>query len=102
MIFVAIAEHSPAQCPGSNREVLDIVTSSMPKIPELEKKYGVKNLGIHVMMSAHKSVILLDAPSYEAAEMVLFESQLDMWNTIELAQARSPEETMKLVSQRDI
>ena len=98
MIFVAIAQHSPAQCPGSNKEVLDIVGASMPQIPELEKKHGVKNLGMHVMMGSHKTVMILDAPSYEAAEMVLLESQMISWNTVELAQAHTPEEVMRLTT----
>ncbi|MFQ5933343.1 MAG: hypothetical protein ACE5KI_01710 [Dehalococcoidia bacterium] len=99
MIFVAIAEHSPAQCPGSNDEVLRVVQESMPKIPELEQKHNVKNLGIHVMIGSHKSVIMLDAPSFDAAEKVLLESRLISWNTVELAQARTPEEAMQMVTE---
>ncbi|MFQ5875053.1 MAG: hypothetical protein ACE5JL_14830 [Dehalococcoidia bacterium] len=98
MIFVAIAEHSPAQCPGSNQEVLKTVQESMPRIPELEKKHNVKNLGIHVMIGAHKAVIILDAPSFEAAEMVLLESRLISWNTVELAQTHTPDEAIQLVT----
>ncbi len=68
----------------------------MPKVPELEKKYNVKNLGTHVMMGSHKAVMILDAPSYEAAEMLLLASQMISWNTVELGQAYTPEEAMKL------
>ncbi len=96
MIFVAIAEHTPAQCPGSNKEVLDVISEAMPKIPDLEKKYNVKNLGMYVMIGSHKTVMILDAPSYEAAEMVLLESRMISWNTVELAQAYSPEQAMAL------
>jgi hypothetical protein len=96
MIFVAIAEHTPAMCPGTNQDVMNIVSESMPKIPDLEKKHNVKNLGIHVMMGAHKNVIILDAPSYEAAELLLLESKLISWNKIELGQAYTPEQAMAL------
>ena len=96
MIFVAITEHSPAQCPGSSKEAFDVVAASMPHMPELEKKHGVKNLGTYIMMGSHKNIIVMDAPSYDAAEMVLLESKLMSWNTIELAQARTPEEAMAL------
>ena len=96
MNFVAIAEHSPAQCPGSNQEVFDIVSSSMPNLPDLERKHGVKNVGIHVMLGAHKIVILMDAPSFEAAEMVMLESKLFSWNTVQLSQSYSPKEAMRL------
>ncbi len=96
MIFVAIAKHSPAQCPGSNEDVFNVVAESMPKIPDLEKKHNVKNLGIHVMLGSHTNVMILDAPSYEAAEMVLLESRLLSWNTVELGQAYTPEAAMAL------
>ena len=96
MNFVASAEHTPAQCPGSNDEVFETVASSMPSLPELEVKHGVTNVGIHVMIGAHKIVVILDAPSFEAAEMVLLESKLVSWNTIQLSQTYSPEEAMKL------
>ncbi len=100
MNFVAIAEHTPAQCPGSNPEVFDIVSSSMPNLPDLERKHGVTNVGIHVMLGAHKIVIILDAPSFEAAEMVLLESRLINWNTVQLSQTYSPEEAMRLTQLR--
>ena len=96
MNFVAIAEHSPAQCPGSNDEVFEIVASSMPSLPDLEAKHGVTNVGIHVMIAAHKIVVILEAPSFEAAEMVLLESKLVSWNTIQLSQTYTPEQAMQL------
>ena len=96
MNFVGIAEHSPAQCPGTSDEVFELVSSTMPNLPELEAKHGVKNLGIHVMVSAHKIIIGLDAPSFEAAEMVLLESKLASWNTVQLSQTYTPAEAMQL------
>ena len=32
MEFVAICDHTPAQCPGSNKEIFDTITSIMPKV----------------------------------------------------------------------
>ncbi|GEM_PF-2337471 len=101
LIYVAIAEHTPAQCLGSNEEVLAIVGQAMPKIPDLEQKHNVKNLGMHVMISSHKTVMILDAPSFEAAEMVLLESDLVKWNTVELSQAYTPEQAMALTMGTD-
>ena len=49
-------------------------------------------------MGSHKTVMILDAPSYEAAEMVLLESQMISWNTVEMAQAYTPEEAMRLTT----
>ncbi len=100
MKFLAIAQHTPAQCPGSNEQVLGIVTESMPKIPDLEKKHNVTNLGMHVTLGGHTMVIILDAPSYQAAEMVLLESRMLEWNTVNLSQSYTPEEAMALTQQQ--
>lgn len=95
MLFVAIAHHSPAQCPGWVKEVNQLVSASMPKLPELAQKRNVKVLGIYVLLASHKNIVLMDAPSYEAAEMLLDDAGLTAWNTIELGQAYPPEEAMK-------
>jgi len=48
------------------------------------------------MIAAHKIVVILEAPSFEAAEMVLLESKLVSWNTIQLSQTYTPEQAMQL------
>ena len=96
MIFVAIAEHTPAMCPGSNQDTMNMIGEAMPKVPELEKKHNVKNLGTYVLLGAHKNVMILDAPSFEAAELVLLESKMISWNTVQLSQAYTPEQAMAL------
>lgn len=53
------------------------------------------------MISSHKTVMILDAPSFEAAEMVLLESDLVKWNTVELSQAYTPEQAMALTMGTD-
>ncbi len=100
MKFLAIAQHTPAMCPGSNPDVLAIVGESMPKIPEIEKKHGATNEGIHVTLGAHVMVIIMDAPSFQAAEHVLLEARLFEWNTVNISQSYTPEEAMALTQQQ--
>ncbi len=99
MLFVAIGQHSPAQCPGFDKETFDIVSSNMPKLEELGKKHNVKILAIYGLRTAHKTVIVMEAPSHEAAEIMLVESRFAAWNTVELGQAHSMEESMKLAAE---
>jgi hypothetical protein len=99
MLFIAIAQHTPDQCPGHNKELFDELQSTMPRLPDIAQKHGVKILGFYSMMPSHKTVALCDAPSFEAASMVLFDSGLTGWNTIEIAQAYTSEEAMKLSAQ---
>ena len=96
MIFVAIAEHTPAMCPGSNKEVMDMLGEAMSTIPDLEKKHNVKNLRTYVLLGAHKNIMILDAPSFEAAELLLLESRMIAWNTVQISQAHTPEQAMAL------
>ena len=100
MIFVGIAEHSPAQCPGHVKELFNQVSSDMAKLDDLQTKLGVKLQGMYIMYSSHKTVVVMDAPTYEAAEMMLYESGFNAWNSIELAQAHSPEDAMKMAAER--
>ena len=95
MLFVAIAEHSPSQWPGHVKEVFDRVSADMPKLPEVAQQHGVKPVGQYIMYASHKTVIVLDAPSYEAAETFLNDAGLLAWQTVELGQAHTPEEAMK-------
>ena len=96
MEFVAICDHTPAQCPGSNQEIFDTITSVMPKVAELELKNQVTIRGIHVMLGAHKIVLIMDAPSFEAAERQLWDSRMISWNTVQLYQTYGPEEAMAI------
>ena len=94
MLFVAIAQHDPARCPLFDREMYELVSDSMAKVPDLEKRYNVKNLGTHILISLHKQVMVLEAPDYAAVESVLIESNYLAWNTVEIHQAVSPEEAL--------
>ena len=95
MTFVAIAQHTTAQCPGHNREVYDTFSEMMPKLPAIGEQHGVKILGIHLLLSRHKTVIILEAASYEGVEQMMLEAGLIGWNTIDIAQAHPPEEVLK-------
>jgi len=96
MIFVAIMEHSPAQCPGHVKEVFNQVSTDMGKLESVFAKHNAKPLGIYIMYASHRIVAVVDAPSYEAAEMVMYDSGLMGWNTIQLGQAHTPEEAMQM------
>ena len=95
MTFVAIAQHTTAQCPGHNKELYDTVSEMMPKIPGIGEKHGIKILGAHALLSRHKTVLILEATSYEAVEQMMLEAGLIGWNTIDIAQAHSLEEALK-------
>ncbi len=92
MIFVAICQHLPRDCPASNRELLELLTDTSPKIPDIEKRHGIKNLGTYVLHSSHRQILVLDAPSHEAVEAALIESNVLTWNTVEICRSFNDEE----------
>jgi len=94
MTFVAISQHTAAQCPGHNKELYDTVKETMPKLPAIGEKLGVKILGAHALLSRHKTVIILEAASYESVEQMMLEAGLIGWNTIDIAQAHSLEDAL--------
>ena len=87
MIFVAICQHSARDCPASNLELLELIMDTQPKIPDIEKRNGIKNLGTYVLHSSHRQVLVLDAPSYSAVEAALTESNVMMWNTVDICES---------------
>ncbi len=99
MIFVVICQHVPERCPASNREVWELMTDTRPKIPEIEKRYGVKNLGTHVLYSSHRQVLILDAPDIGAVESALSDSNVLAWNTVEVACSLTDEEVFSMAFQ---
>ena len=100
MQFVAIMQHTPTQCPGHVRELFDEVSATMPRMGEIEQKHGTKTLGIYGLLASHRALVLMDAPSYDAVEEVLYESGLMGWNTTEIAQATPIEDAMKMAAER--
>lgn len=92
MLFVAICQHLPRDCPASNREILELIMDTQSKIPDIEKRHGLKNLGTYVLHSSHRQILVLDAPNHEAVEAALIESNVLLWNTVEICRAFNDEE----------
>ena len=89
MLFVGILQHTPVQCPGNNKQLFDEVMAMMPRLPEIAKRHSVKILGLYSLMPSHRNVVVLDAPSAEAAETLLLDMGLGGWNTGELSLAHT-------------
>ncbi len=98
MIFVAICEHAPRDCPAGNRELLELIMDTQPKIPDIEKRHGIKNLGTHVLHSSHRQVLVLDAPDYSAVEAALTESNVLIWNKVDICESLDDEQVFDLAA----
>ena len=99
MQFVAIMQHTTTQCPGHSREIFDEVSATMPRMEEVEQKHGTKTLAIYGLLSSHRTVVVMEAPSYEAVEKVLYEVGLMGWNTTDISLATPIEDAMKMAAE---
>ncbi len=95
MEYVALARHSPESCPGSNAKVRKHVEQSMGKIEETGKKHRVMLKSSHILMPSHLSILILEAPSVEAAEKFLTDGGFVQWNNTEIYPSVSMQDAMR-------
>jgi hypothetical protein len=63
---LAIQRHSAEVCPGYNETSRKSLVAWMNKTGELEAKHGVTKTGVWTVTSEHLSVLMLEAPTFEA------------------------------------
>lgn len=100
--FLLIERHPAADCPVNNERTRKIAIEAASKLEELAKKYGVKFVGQWTVHSEHLSVIVWEAPSFEAFYKLGMEPAIANWSnltTIEIKVATTLEETMQLLKQ---
>jgi hypothetical protein len=98
--FLMISRHSPENCPLNN-EKMKAMTLALPgKLGRLEKKHGVKRVGVWTVITEHLLVWVYEAPSSDALQKFSMEPEIVKWmawNTSEIKLAMSLEESMKLL-----
>jgi hypothetical protein len=96
-IFLIISRHSPENCPMNNEKM----TLELPdKLGGLEKKHGIKRVGVWTVIPEHLLVWVYEAPSSELLQKFSMEPEIAKWmawNTSEIKLAMSLEESMKLL-----
>jgi hypothetical protein len=98
--FLIISRHSPENCPINNEKMKKITLELPEKLGGLEKKHGVKRIGVWTVIPEHLTVWVYEAPSSENLQK--FSMEHDMikwmaWNTSEIKLAISLEESIKLL-----
>jgi hypothetical protein len=98
--YVAILEHSPDNCPTSNKAVRSAVEKLPSQLPAAMQKHNVKMLSDNVLGPTHKVVLILEAPNIEAVRNFIQDTGLVQWNETTVAPAVTIEETMKSIGMR--
>lgn len=100
MTYVAIFHHSPAQCPGADRETFDFVGAQMGRIQDVATEMGVSDVQIHVLLPGHQGIAVMEAADYTTARRFLMELRLDSWNDVTLYESLTPQDAMAISAER--
>jgi hypothetical protein len=95
MEYVALLRHGVESCPSANGRVNELVGQMLPKMLEIGSKHQVALRSSHVLSPTHLAVLILDAPSIEAARNFLEEGGITQWNDVELYPSMSIEERLE-------
>ena len=98
MLHMVIMIHGPDTCAAVHAEIGEKARSGMGKLAEASKKLQVTVQGSWVDAPAHRSYLLVDAPSAHAINELMIELQFFHWNTIEIHAVTTFEEAMSLAA----
>lgn len=100
MSYVAIISHSPAQCPGADKDISQSVGAALSRIGEVSQRMGVSDIKFHVLLPGHSGVVVMEAPDYSTARKFLMEMRVDTWNDVTLYESVTPQEAMAISAER--
>jgi hypothetical protein len=98
--FLIISRHSPENCPINNEKMKKLTLELPDKLGGLEKKHGIKRVGVWTVIPEHLLVWVYEAPSSESLQEFSMDPEMVKWmawNTSEIKLAMSLEESMKLL-----
>jgi len=98
--FLIISRHSPENCPLNNEKMKAMTLELPDKLGGLEKKHGVKRVGVWTVVPEHLFIWVYEAPSSEALQKFSMEPELLKWmafSTSEIKLAMTLEESIKLL-----
>jgi len=100
MLFMMVATHSPESCPAFNPKYRTITKNWAANAEAINKKYGIKTVGMWTDHGAHTIYGVFDAPNIEAVMGSFMEPVMHAsleYQTIRMFPILTMEETMKLI-----
>jgi len=99
-IFVVTSTHTAESCPIQNEKERKFWLEAFAKMGEFTKSHGIKVLGSYAVVPAHKTYMILEAPSAEAmqkatSEPLMLQTLARSMSTIE--PVMTTEETVKML-----
>jgi muconolactone delta-isomerase len=100
MLYLQITRHSIESCPMNNEKVKKATLNCMAKMEQINKKYGIKVVGMWSSPPEHMEWSVYDAPSMEALIKVSMEPEVMSYlkyNITEIHPVMTVEESVKLM-----
>ena len=97
--YLIVGQHPPDLCPSANETIRKLSVEGAGQIPNLAEKLGVKVLATYVPMYNHMVFAAVEANDMDAVREFAFQSRLGQWNTLELYQVSTLEESMAKVEE---
>jgi hypothetical protein len=98
--FLIVSRHSPENCPLNNEKMKKMTLELPEKMNRLEKKHGLKRVGVWTVIPEHLVVWVYEAPNSDALQKFSMEPDISKWmawNTSEIKLAMSLEESIQLL-----
>lgn len=98
--FLIVSRHSPENCPLNNEKMKKMTLELPDKLGGLEKKHGLKRVGVWTVIPEHLTVWVYEAPSSDGLQKFSMEPDIVKWmawNTSEIKLAMGLEESIKLL-----
>ena len=99
-IFLIVSRHSPENCPLNNEKMKKMTLDLPDTLSGLEKKHGLKRVGVWTVIPEHLTVWVYEAQSSDVLQKFSMEPDIVKWmawNTSEIKLAMSLEESIKLL-----
>jgi hypothetical protein len=95
MLYVVLAQHAAEVCPTSNSKTRAAVEKTMPEMPKLAQKHGLKILAGPTVSHEHLTVIVAEAPKMESLHEFIADSGLAQWNQVRVVPSMTVEDGLK-------
>jgi hypothetical protein len=100
--FLVMQRHAAEVCAFHNEKSAKIMMDWLKKAGEFEAKHGVKIVAAANVIEEHLSVLVFEAPTFEAFQAYSKEPEnlaMSAWATIEIKAAMTNEEVTKMMMQ---
>jgi L-rhamnose mutarotase len=100
--FLVINRHSPESCPMHDEKMMKLMLEVDAEQTEIQKKHGVKRVGMWTDTPQHTMYIIYEAPTAEVFQRIFMEPKLRQWTgytSSDIRMVLNYEEGAKLTAQ---